>query len=250
MQNNSSKFEVFLNTILLIINCLLLIAGLILCLSIIIFKYTKLIDSDKFNNDFQTIKNLIDMALIDEFAAGIFGFSVFFIIVGFVGLYGTVKGKDGKPYLIIYLVIFVILFLTHVVCFILFGFLSANVESTFVQKMNNTIDNINTKTENTKLFQDSCVLMKAASNLFECCETQIVTKKSCCVGTYKTSCASNILNFLKSYTHVLLVSIFFIVIFEYLITLIITFLIGSISFQIRDFRLRRQFSEARNSINL
>ncbi len=260
MHSSSSKFESFLNAVLLVINCILLITGLTVFLAIILFKYSGIIDAEKLAIEQAIIQQLIDVASVDEIAFALLALSTFLLILGTIGFYGTVRGKDARRYLILYFLLFAALSLSHMFAIILVGFKSSQVELNFRNKMDSKINELKMTSydRSSKLFKNNCVIMKTLSNLFDCCganssndlinENNKLDKQCCSNNSSKTGCTNKIVNAIKENNSILLVPICGLIVLEFMVTFAITFILGSINFEINDLRLRRKFSEMRNSI--
>ena len=246
MHSSSSRFESFVNAILLVINIFVVITGLILFTAILLFKYA-LSDLNEldFLKNYPFILDLINLVMLNQIIGMVIAFSLFLIVLGGLGLYGLVRGRNGIKYLIIYFVLFVGIFLCHMAGLMAIGFHSDVIEDKFRQNIAIEINDLKLDNSSSFIDEQHCLLMKSISSLFKCCEVSNSLRKNCCSNS-TGNCANNMVDYFKSRTNIIMSPIFILVALEFAIIIGITFILGSINFEINDYNLRR--SSYRNSI--
>ena len=246
MHSSSSRFESFINAILLVINIFVVIAGLILLAAILLFKYA-LSDPNQldFLKNYPLIFDLINLAMLKQIIGVVIAFSLFLIVLGGLGLYGLVRGRNGIKYLIIYFVLFVGIFLCHMSGLMAVGFHSDVIEAKFRQNMAAEMTHLKHDNSTPSMHEQHCLLMKSISGLFNCCDASDSFRDNCCSNN-TGDCANNMVDYFKSRINIIMSPIFILVTLEFVIILGITFMLGSINFEINDYNLRR--SSYRNSI--
>ena len=155
-------------------------------------------------------------------------------LLGILGFFGTIRGRDGKKHLRVYLVTFIIIFLTHGACINVIGYNTTKIKLQLTENINKLaieISSSNTPPVN------SCTLMRSVSKFFECCDAGV--NKQCCMSKNEKPCAETIVNSIRSNKITVLVIFSSVLLTEFVITLIITYMLGSVNYESRDFKKRR-----------
>ena len=147
-------------------------------------------------------------------------------LIGFIGLLGAWRGRNGKRWLNIYLATLILLICIQSVFFTYFVYESEKIGSF----MNEKLRDLFKSTENANQQKDNCVIMKAFSKFFECCD---VSQSQCCHRGTSGDCFSKFINSIKAQKGFILLSSWLIFTGEFLITLLVTFMLGSINYETR-----------------
>lgn len=152
-----------------------------------------------------------------------------------VSLFGLVGAKFlNKFFLSIYLMIVIVMFLTHGVLFVVLASNSSLVERVYKQELKEAVDNLNgNKTSNN--YTISCELMKAISTYADCCgydapndikDTKVI--EECCIRTNLTDgCSQKPIDKLrKQARNLITIPTSIILAIEFLAILFVPFLIG------------------------
>lgn len=149
---------------LFIVNALFLILGLTVFITAAILKWGDKSTFSKFT-DIKGIDSIVSVGSIGTIAVIFLIISAFIILLSIVGIIG-VKFLS-KFFLIIYEIIVGIMFLAHLIAFLVLIFGSKSIEQKYKEGLVNTMKQINTG-NNTK-DPIACDLMKGLSGLFDCC---------------------------------------------------------------------------------
>lgn len=227
-----------------IIRLLLSILNIIfLIIGIVIFVFASLVQwSNNFLREIleksEELQVIIDLSGLSTINIILFCLGGFIIVLSFVGLIGACCAS--KVFLIIYEIIIVILFLAHLAVVITVAVMSSKVEDSYRKSLNSTLNDVNIKNDTAK-----CAAMRVLSEVFTCCGvygpndfTNEYSRQTCCrldTPAYYKGCADTAVKVLKDD------GIYFVIIpnsvilaFEFLIILIVPFLISRIDKNKKD----------------
>lgn len=240
MHSSSSPLELVLNTILLVINVILMFVGITCTAVIAVLKYNSVSDLSKLNN-YKYLKQLIEVILVNDFSFISIGIFFFIAILGTIGLMGTIRGRDGKRYFLVYLTLFIVLFISHSLCFNLSGFKSDEVKSYLKEQITSVVNRLEQPSKN-KYSNQSCVLMKTMSTFIQCCDfnkkDELLSQK-CCDSNTSGKCFEGLIDWKRTNSNAILAVSHSLILAEFLIVLIVTFMMGSVNYEYRDFKRRK-----------
>lgn len=224
--SDMSLLERCFYVVLLAVNWIIVAIGVIFSACIIILKYTTLIN----HNDFGDNTNLIlKVIILDGIWFYLIAISAIMVFLGALGIYGLVKGSKGKSQLRTYLIMFIIIFITHNFFLNYSGYRANEVESSLKARMVTMANEAKSSEIEFEKFGDSCTTMRLVSTMFKCCEV----KSGCCaIGTSGNCFDKVIKSFKERYEPVVLVT--FVLISEFLIVLMTTFMLGSVRHKIKE----------------
>lgn len=142
------------------------------------------------SND-QSIESILNISALNEVSVALLSIGAFLILLGFIGLIGTMC--TSRFFLVLYEILIVIIFLCHGASLLIVTFRSNDVELEFRKGLNKTIEIINSPNTTQTEFKGECDIMRAFSTVFDCCgangpqdfvnETYVV--KCCVVKDYQ-----------------------------------------------------------------
>jgi hypothetical protein len=154
------------------------------------------------------------------------GFCIVFAVIGLIGARCL-----SKPFLIIYEVIILILFIVHIVFILILIFGSSKVEDEFKKEMTNAVNKVNS---NSTEANDKCELLKSISDVFKCCGDKgpgdFKNTTACCKDALITKgCTDETIKVIKDNAiNLLVIPSVIILVVELLGLIMVPFLIGRI----------------------
>jgi hypothetical protein len=169
-----------------------------------------------------------------------------------VGLIGACCAN--RFFLVIYELVLVLLFLAHGLLLIVGGIKSGEVEREFRSTLNTTVEKIRTSNRTADDHQSMCNAFKLVSELFECCgasspadfDHELAAK--CCVQPMPVyGCSDRAVSVIKrNGINIIIIPNSVVLCFEFILILIVPFLIGRIT----KGRRRRELEEEDRMINI
>jgi hypothetical protein len=201
--------------------------------------------------DKDEIGSLINLSSLDSITIALMVFAGFIILLSFVGLMGAICAN--RFFLVVYEIVIVCLFITHLIILIVAAFESSDIEKKFRKSMNDTIQVLNTPTSNPDTLTANCVALKFLSELFECCGAQgpqdftynTTFRYECCFNNYTNGCTEKtISSVINNSTNIIIIPNSIILGLELILIILVPCLIGRIS------RSKRQRQEEERVINI
>lgn len=251
MCRETGCFGSCIRIILGILNTIFLIVGLGVFISAAVLRWSsssalkKLIDND-------STKDVIDISTIEAVTVGLLVVGGIIAFISLIGLIGVVFAN--RFFLVIYEIIIVLLFLTHLIIVLVLAFKSSDLEKEYRKALNKTIENINAPDTSEQVLSNDCAIMKLLSEIFECCgangPTDFANKtltSVCCIGEYQTGCGDKAVDSISNnVVPAVLVPNGVILGFEFIMILAIPFVIGRISRE----QARRRDEERNNVLSI
>lgn len=237
--------------LLIIINSIFFLIGLTVFIVAAILRWGSASILSKLSGDDADVQSILNVSAIDAVSVALLALGSFVIFVSLFGLIGACCAN--KFFLFIYEAIIVALFVTHAVILTVGAVKSGDVETEFRRLLNNTINDLNTNQTSIDKQTAECHSLRILSDIFICCgyngpqdfvyNTTYATV--CCKeGTYK-GCADTIVSEIKTNgINIVVIPNFIILGFEFIIILLVPFLIGRIR------RQDRRYLEDEGSINV
>jgi hypothetical protein len=233
-----------------IINGLFLLIGLAIFIIAAILRWSSDSLLNKITNN-ASIESIINVAVLDAATIVLLAIGAFILLLSFIGLLGVICAN--RFFLVIYEIVIIMLFLAHGITLIVAALKSSDIEDEFRKALNRTIDDINNPlTENSTVTAD-CAALNLLSEIFECCGAQGPSdfinpeyRYECCYSNLTTDgCANKTVNTLKENgVNIIIIPNCSILAVEFLIILMVPFLIGRIS------RRKAQSEEEERIINV
>lgn len=240
----------FIRIVLTIINSLFLLIGLAIFIISAILRWSpdsflkKIID----NNE---VDSLINLSSLNSITIALMVFGGFIVLLSLIGLMGAICAN--RFFLVIYEIVIVCLFITHVIILIVAAFESSAIEKEFKKSMNGTIEVLNTPTSDPDTVTASCAALKFLSELFECCGAEgpqdftynTTFRYECCFKNYTNGCTDKTISSVKSNgVNIIIIPNSIILGFELILVVLVPCLIGRIG------RVKRRQQEEERVINI
>lgn len=228
-----------------LVNILFLLIGLAVFTAAAVLRWS----SDSILNKISRsddIHSIIDVSAINSVTVALLIIGGFIALLSLIGLVGVCF--TSKFFLFVYEVIIVILFLSHAIVLIVAAFKSSDLEKEFRKALNQTVDDMNSPKIPQDELQAKCKSLRLISDIFQCCGANGPQDFSynktyateCCVGSYTIGCSDKTVSSVKSNgVNIIVIPNSIILGFEFLIILLVPFLIGRISSE------RRRYNEER-----
>jgi hypothetical protein len=251
MCRETGCFGSFIRLVLSLINLIFLLFGIALFLSSAFLKWGDLSMLNRAVGDLRQVKTVLDMSTIDFLSIALMILSGTIILISLFGLIGACCAN--RFFLVVYELVIIVLFLSHGVLLIACGLKSSDVEKEFRNSLNKTVQdlrrfsldqNIMNNTNNTSLLQQEDLFkskqqtMFFLSEMFECCganglrdfdDNEALLNK-CCSVKVNRGCADTIVSEIKANgINIVIIPNSVILCFEFIIILIVPFLIGRIT---------------------
>lgn len=119
-------------------------------------------------------------------------------------------------------------------CINIIGYNTTKIKLQITQNINNLATEVSSSMTPPA---NSCNFMKTISKFFECCDDGI--NNQCCMSKNTRPCAETIIDSIRSNKVTVLLIFGSILLTEYAINLMITYMLGSVNYEARDFKKRR-----------
>jgi hypothetical protein len=187
------------------------------------------------------LQNILDLTSIDAITIALICIGAFIILISFIGLMGVCC--SNRVFLVIYEIIVIILFLSHLAALITLLVMSKTVENEYRKALNQTVADINSPSTSVPDRELKCSIMANLSGIFQCCGANNQNdfansslSSKCCRPEYVAAkgCADLSVDAIKKYSIYLLIIPTAVILFIELISIIgVPFLIASISRKLR-----------------
>lgn len=226
----------FIRVILGIVNTLFLVLGLAIFIGAAVLRWSSdsILNKITKNDD---IRSIIDISALDNVSIALLVVGAFITVLSLIGLAGACCAS--KFFLFVYEIIIVLLFLFHAIVLIVAAFKSSDIETEFRKALNTTIADLNSPKTSKDDVTAKCKALKLISEIFECCGAngpQDFTLNTtyaieCCANrNYLFGCSDKTISTFKSNgVNLIVIPNSVILGFEFLIILLVPFLIGRIS---------------------
>ena len=235
MCSNTGCFGSFIRVVLSLINIVFLIFGLGIFLVAALLKWTDTsLFSQMINND--EIRSIIDVSAIETVSMALLILSGFIILLSLIGLVGACCAN--RFFLVIYEIVLVMLFLSHGVLLIIGGLKGSEVEREFRRALNETAEKIRLSSNTSDPeFKTKCDAFKLVSQMFDCCGahspadfSKSLTQMCCHEAQPIYGCSDRLVAVVKrNGLNIIIIPNSVILCFEFILILIVPFLIGRIT---------------------
>lgn len=235
-----------IRVILSVINVIFLLIGLTIFITSAVFKWSPSSIVNKVVNDphLQPLMDLMGNEL-NAITVVLMIVGGFIILLSLVGLIGAACAN--RCFLVIYEVIIVLLFLTHTGALLFAVIKSPDLEKRFQKGLNDTMDNLNNPNTASDEAALDCSMFYVLSDVFDCCGANgpddfknATLVSTCCVGDEQIGCNERIVSTVKENSvNIVLIPNSIILVFEFIIIIMVPFLIGRIGKGLR----RRELEE-------
>lgn len=249
MCENTGCCGSFIRVVLSLINIIFLIFGIAIFLLAALIKWGDISSISRLINN-EDIKSIIDMSVFNTVAVVLLIFGGFIILLSLIGLIGACCAN--RFFLVIYELVIIALFLAHGCILIVGGIKSSDVEKEFRKTLNQTAHSLTSSNMTETEFKTKCQGFKIISQFFSCCGAESPSdfnktlQQECCYGqTQVYGCSQQLISTVKTHgINVIIIPNSVILCFEFLLILIVPFLIGRIT------KGRRQDDDEEDRVNV
>lgn len=238
--------------LLIIINTIFFIIGLAVFIVAAVLRWSSSSILQKISEDTDA-KSILSWTAVDAVSIALLALGGFIILLSLFGLFGACCAN--KFFLFIYEIIIVALFVSHAIVLTVGAVKSGDVENEFRKLLNQTVADLNSNQTDPDKATAECRSMKLLSELFVCCgyngasdfHYNTTYQTECCKDPNYTGCGDKIVQDIKSNgINLVVIPNFVILGFEFVIILLVPFLIG----RIRRNSQGSRYLEEEGSINV
>jgi hypothetical protein len=234
MCKNTGCFGSFIRIVLSLINIIFLLFGLGIFAVAALLKWADTSVLSRMASNAE-IRSIIDVSAIENVSFVLLVLGAFIVLLSLVGLIGACCAN--RFFLVLYEIVLVLLFLSHGVLLIVGGIKSAEVEREFRRALNVTVERVRHANATEPELHALCNAFRLVSELFECCgaaspaDFNKTLADRCCVQPMPIyGCSDRAVSVVKrNGINIIIIPNSVILCFEFILILIVPFLIGRIT---------------------